>query len=93
MALFQNCVSDCTGVIIALHNPVSFSNECIECIKSMYYCAVRKYAEKYWLISIFLIKEIKNNISKDWDTVLLIVFIYLHVKLQSKKEKSLQEQE
>lgn len=61
---FKAVFFDCTGVIIGLRNSVFFPpNECIDCIKSMCYCAVRRYAEKYWPISIFLIKEIKTSIS------------------------------
>lgn len=60
MAVFQNCAFfDCTGSIVGLHkNPFPPPNECIDCIKSIYYRAVRKYAEKYWLTSIFSNKEI-----------------------------------
>ena len=83
---FKTVFFDCTGVIIGLHNSFfSPSNECTNCIKSTYYCAVRMYAEKYWLISIFLIKEIKNTISKGWDIVLMMMRVFF---LQTKSHSN-----
>ena len=56
----------------------------------MYYRAVRKYAEKYWLISIFLIKEIKDSISMDSEIELMmtcVVFFSLtHTQTTGNKE-------
>lgn len=42
---FKTVVFDCTGVIIGLYKTVFLCplNGCIECIKIMYYCVVRRY--------------------------------------------------
>lgn len=54
----------CAQVIIGLQNSVFFSpsNECIDCLKRMYYCAVRKYAEKYWSICQYFWSKNKSSL-------------------------------